>query len=72
MFKNYSHVIQTSYGDRKIQIVVSKGIADSADEESTYPLSGDSFSRGVLRQSLSCGARREIRAGAKFFYKSEE
>jgi HK97 family phage major capsid protein len=42
------HVIQTSYGDRKIPVVASKGTADWVDEEGTYPLSDDSFSQVVL------------------------
>ena len=42
------HVIQTSYGDRKIPVVASKGTADWVDEEGTYPLSDDTFSPVVL------------------------
>ena len=42
------HVIQTSYGDRKIPVVASKGTADWVDEEGTYPLSDDTFSQVVL------------------------
>ena len=42
------HVIQTSYGDRKIPVVASKGTADWADEEGTSPLSDDTFSQVVL------------------------
>ena len=42
------HVIQTSYGDRKIPVVASKGTADWVDEEGTYPLSDDTFSLVVL------------------------
>ena len=42
------HVIQTSFGDRKIPVVASKGTADWVDEEGTYPLSDDTFSQVVL------------------------
>jgi HK97 family phage major capsid protein len=42
------HVIQTSYGDRKIPVVASKGTADWVDEEGTYPLSDDTFSQVIL------------------------
>jgi HK97 family phage major capsid protein len=42
------HVIQTSYGDRKIPVVASKGTADWVDEEGTYPLSDDTFTQVVL------------------------
>ena len=42
------HVIQTSYADRKIPVVASKGTADWVDEEGTYPLSDDTFSQVVL------------------------
>ena len=42
------YVIQTSYGDRKIPVVASKGTADWVDEEGTYPLSDDTFSQVVL------------------------
>ena len=42
------HVIQTSYGDRKIPVVASKGTADWVDEEGTYPLSDDTLSQVVL------------------------
>ena len=42
------HVIQTSYGDRKIPVVASKGTADWVDEEGTYPLLDDTFSQVVL------------------------
>ena len=42
------HVIQTSYGDRKIPVVASKGAADWVDEEGSYPLSDDTFSQVIL------------------------
>ena len=42
------HVIQTSYGDRKIPVVASKGTADWVDEEGSYPLSDDSFAQIIL------------------------
>ena len=42
------HVIQTSYGDRKIPVVATKGTADWVDEEGTYPLSDDTFAQVIL------------------------
>ena len=41
-------VIQTSYGDRKIPVVASKGTADWVDEEGAYPQSDDSFGQVIL------------------------
>jgi HK97 family phage major capsid protein len=41
-------VIQTSYGDRKIPVVASKGTADWVDEEGAYPESDDTFGQVVL------------------------
>ena len=43
IFRRFAHVIQTSSGDRKIPIVVSKGTAAWIDEEAAYPESDDSF-----------------------------
>lgn len=48
VLRSLCHVILTSYGDRKIPVVASKGTADWVDEEGTYPLSDDSFSQIVL------------------------
>ncbi|MDZ4063240.1 MAG: phage major capsid protein [Coriobacteriia bacterium] len=48
MLRPLCHVIQTSYGDRKIPVVASKGTADWVDEEGTYPLSDDTFAQVVL------------------------
>ena len=41
-------VIQTSYGDRKIPVVASKGSADWVDEEGAYPESDDTFGQVIL------------------------
>ena len=48
VLRSLCHVIQTSYGDRKIPVVATKGTADWVDEEGTYPLSDDSFSQVTL------------------------
>lgn len=48
VIRSLCHVIKTSYGDRKIPVVASKGAADWVDEEGTYPLSDDSFSQLTL------------------------
>ena len=48
VLRGLCHVIRTSYGDRKIPVVATKGSADWVDEEGTYPLSDDSFAQVTL------------------------
>lgn len=43
VFRRLAHVIQTSFGDRKIPLVASKGTASWIDEEGAYLESDDSF-----------------------------
>lgn len=43
IFRQLSHVIHTSSGDRKIPVVASKGTASWIDEEAQYPESDDAF-----------------------------
>lgn len=48
VIRSLCNVIQTSYGERKIPVVASKGAADWVDEEGSYPLSDDSFAQITL------------------------
>ena len=43
VFRRLAHVIHTSFGDRKIPLVASKGTASWIDEEGAYLESDDSF-----------------------------
>lgn len=48
IFRQFSHVIQTTSGDRKIPVVASKGTASWVEEEGVIPESDDAFGQITL------------------------
>ena len=48
IFRQFAHVITTSFGDRKIPVVATKGTASWVDEEGAIPDSDDSFGQVTL------------------------
>jgi HK97 family phage major capsid protein len=69
VLRSLCHVIKTSYGDRKIPVVASKGTADWVDEEGPYPPSDDSFNQvslGAYKLATMIKVSEELLADSYF------